>query len=123
MFTVKFHDRADKNKPIRYTKLTGDGEPLTIVHTIIAIMQQYAERYPKASFSFIASRGANETGEVSKRFRLYHRIILTYFSDSHFYISYDPKLSLYLMLCRSEVESGNLTLSDVLTYINEEYII
>lgn len=123
MFTVKFHARSDKNNPLRYVRMTGDGEPLSIVNTVIDIMLQYAVRYPQSSFSFIASRGKEETGEVSKRFRLYHRIILSKFSDNEFCLSYDKRLSLYLMLRRSEVDAGNLSVVDVLTYINEEYLV
>ena len=123
MFAVKFHTRSDKNHPCRFTRMTGDGEPLSIVNTVINIMCQYAQRYPQSSFSFIASRGDGETDEMSKRFRLYHRIILNKFSDREFCISYDTRLSLYLLLRRSEVEAGRLSVNDVLTYVNDEYMI
>ena len=43
------------------------------------------EEDPKASFGFIGANGFNEDTKCTKRYRVYSRIVATYFSDRVFY--------------------------------------
>lgn len=120
-YAVKFYPRAWKNDPKRYSKLTGDGEPRTIVLTIIQIMLHYAREDSKSSFLFFGSASEGECETNTKRFRFYSRIMREYFDNKIFVHKDNIDKSLYMMLRRTEMESGGMQESDIIEFIDTQY--
>ena len=120
-YAVKFYPRAWKNDVMRYSKLTGDGEPRTIVLTIIHIMLHYAREDSKSSFLFFGSASEGECETNTKRFRFYSRIMREYFDSTTFVHKDNIAKSLYMMLRRTEMESGELQESDIIEFIDTQY--
>ena len=68
--------------------MTNTFEPRKIINTCINIMLSIYEKNSKASFGFIGANGFNEDTKCTKRYRVYSRIVATYFSDRVFYHKY-----------------------------------
>lgn len=60
MYAVKFHLKAHRDSPNKYTIMTGLCEPRPVINTCVNIMLQIASTNPKASFGFV---GAASPGE------------------------------------------------------------
>ena len=84
--------------------MTGLNEARPVIHTCIAIMQEIADINPHASFGFIGANMSAESEFQTKRFRIYSRMMATYFKNDTFaHYMIVPK-SAYLMIRKSELE-------------------
>jgi len=120
-FGVKFYLKADSNNPHKYNRLSGLNEPRSVINTCIAIMLDIEKQNPRASFGFI---GANIEGEGlanTKRFRVYRRILTTYFSEEAFFHYQVIEQSAYAMVRRTELESNDNLINQISTYFSENY--
>ena len=122
LYTVKFYDRSQKNNPKRYGLMTNDGEPLTIINSVIQIMKQYANGDQRSSFLFFGSPAESEGAVCTKRFRVYRMLMMRYFSGSIFYHYPQADNSMYLMLRRTEEDAGVITPEMVGDYVSKNYI-
>ncbi|MBR8726172.1 hypothetical protein [Bacteroides pyogenes] len=68
-------------------------------------MLEIYETNKKASFGFIGANGFDEGINCTKRYRVYSKIIATYFSDEHFYHKENVSKSAYMLI-------NNLSLKD-----------
>jgi len=120
-FGVKFYLKSDSNNPHKYNRLSGLNEPRAVINTCIAIMFDVEKNNPQASFGFI---GANITGEGfanTKRFRVYRRILTTYFSEDIFYHYQVIEQSAYALVRRTELEKNTDMIEQISTYFSENY--
>ena len=98
LFAVKFYAKKHKLSSERYSVLTNNGDAITILKTMVAIMIYTLHQYPDHSFCFIGNASKDEQAERTKRFKVYSKIMQRYFSTEKFSHTNDPKISLYSMI-------------------------
>lgn len=84
---LKFYWKGVANSKLRYSLLTNDYEPRTIVMSCVHIMLEYFKRDKCASFGFVAASDLRVpvTHNVpNKRFRFYRRMMLSIFGSETF---------------------------------------
>lgn len=115
---IKFYWKGVRLSPDRYSILTNDHEPRTIVMSCIMIMLNYYRLNNRYSFGFVASYSIgekinNNKDYPNKRFRLYRRMMLTFFSSEKFMQAFDFNQSLYLLINKYNILYNHLTLKDI----------
>ena len=83
--------------------MTGLNEARPVIHTCIAIMQEISEKDQRASFGFVGSNMKGETVDYTKRFKIYSRMMVTYFSEEVFEHFMLVSKSAYLLIRKSEL--------------------
>lgn len=109
---LKFYWKGVEASKNRYSFLTNDYEPRIIVMSCIMIMLDYFKKNADISFGFVAApdlRIDENKKRPNKRFRFYRRMMLSLFGPETFIQAYDVDHSLYIMINRSQFESGQLT--------------
>ena len=104
IYAVKFHLKAHRHSPYKYSLMTGLNEPRPVVNTCMAIMLEIAQKDPYSSFGFIGANMIGESEANTKRFRFYKRIVTTYFSNKEFRHFGDAEKSTYMLIRRTELE-------------------
>lgn len=104
LYAVKFHLKAHRDSKDKYSLMTGLNEARPVIHTCIAIMREIADVNPHASFGFIGANMENEPTFLTKRFRIYSRMMATYFGEDVFVHYMIVAKSTYLMIRKSELE-------------------
>lgn len=121
---LKFYWKGVAASKDRYSLLTNDFEPRTIVCSCINIMYEYFKRNKKSSFGFVGAHDLgvfNLIGVPSKRFRFYRRMMLSIFGSETFAQYYDLKNSMYLLVNREMLNQHQITLSQIETEISRLY--
>lgn len=113
VYAVKFHLKAHRNSPYKYSLMTGLNEPRPVVNTCIAIMLEIAKQNPHSSFGFIGANMIGESETNTKRFRFYKRIASTYFSNKEFRHFDDVNKSAYMLIRRVELEAHPSLIEDI----------
>lgn len=106
MYAVKFHLKAHRNSKDKYNLMTGLNEARPVINTCIAIMREIAKDHPHASFGFIGASMRGEPEFMTKRFRVYSRIMATYFTEDVFEHYVNVSKSAYMLIRKSELESS-----------------
>jgi hypothetical protein len=120
-YGIKFYLKSDGRSPRKYNRLTGLNEPRPIIYTCIAILMELAERYPNSSFGFIGANLIGESENETKRFRVYRRILTTYFSEEH-YLHYQIKeKSAYALVRKTTLENNPNLIKEISTYFSDNY--
>ena len=104
LYAVKFHLKAHRDSKNKYNLMTGLNEARPVIHTCIAIMQEIADVNPHASFGFIGANMDEESVFQTKRFRIYSRMMVSYFKGGTFEHYMIVAKSAYLMIRKSELE-------------------
>jgi len=104
MYAIKFHLKAHRGSQNKYSLMTGLNEARPVINTCIAIMQEIAHVNPHASFGFIGANMENETPRLTKRFKVYSRMMATYFSSEEFKHLILMNKSAYVLIRNSELE-------------------
>lgn len=76
---------------------------------------------PKASFGFIGSNGFGEDICCTKRYRVYSKIIATYFSDKHFYHKENIEKSAYMLINNVSLAENPDLVNQIETFFIEQY--
>lgn len=128
-YGIKFYWKGVEKGKNRYSILTHDYEPRTIVRSCIEVMLEYYRRNPLVSFGFVAARdleddikGKNiylESG--SRRFRFYQRMMVNLFGPETFYQASDTTNTIYLMINAKQLSTGKLTLKNIENKLNQTY--
>ncbi len=124
-YGLKFYWKGVAESRDRYSLLTNDYEPRTIVLSCIAVMLQYYQSDAKASFGFVGAHDLIEKAfedSPNKRFRFYRRMMLTFLSNDKFLQMKDVKNSMYLIVNKKMLESGRVSLSQIETEISNLYV-
>lgn len=103
-YAVKFHLKAHRDSPYKYNLLTGLNEARPVINTCIAIMQEIGEINPHAFLGFIGANMDDELVINTKRFRVYRRIMATYFPSQIFRHFFNIAKSSYMLIRKSELE-------------------
>lgn len=130
-FGIKFFWKGVANSENRYTFLTNDNEPRTIIMSCIMIMLDYFKQYPFASFGFVAAQNYEIEKErknknfcehpVNKRFRFYRRMMLSLFSPDNFCQYSDKNNSIYLLINKKALLNGYITVDRIENEITSLY--
>lgn len=85
VYAVKFYQKSHQLSKNKYRLMTNTNEPRRIINTCVNIMLSIYEANKNASFGFIGSNGIGESVCCTKRYRVYSRLMATYFSEKLFY--------------------------------------
>lgn len=113
MYAIKFHLKAHRDSPHKYSVMTGLNEPRPVVNTCVAIMLEIAAINPHASFGFIGAAMETEAEVNTKRFRFYKRLMATYFSKAEFRHFGDVEKSTYVLVRHKELEAHPTLIDDI----------
>ena len=113
MYAVKFYLKSHANSARKYQLLTNTFEARTIINTCINIMLSIYNQNDKASFGFIGSNSDGESVSNTKRYRVYSKIIATYFSDKFFMHIENIDKSVYMLLNRRQLELNSNLKEDI----------
>lgn len=112
-YAIKFHLKAHRNSPAKYSLMTGLNEARPVINTCVAIMQEISHINPRASFGFIGANMQDESDVNTKRFRVYRRFMATYFTEDSFEHFFNIKKSSYLLIRKTELMNHPDLLSDL----------
>lgn len=121
---LKFYWKGVASSKDRYSLMTNDYEPRTIVMSCVYIMLEYFKRDKCTSFGFVAADDLNNAGHPNlpnKRFRFYRRMMLSIFGSETFAQGYDIKNSIYLLINNKMLSDGTVTLHSIETEISRLY--
>lgn len=103
MYAVKFHLKAHRLSANRYKLMTGAHEARPVIFTCIRILLDIFERYERSSFGFVGDNRPGEGKRLTKRFRVYRRIVSSLFGAETFAHFVYERNSTYLLLRKSEM--------------------
>lgn len=126
---LKFYWKGVAESKDRYSLLTHDYEPRTIIMSCIQIMLEYYRKDEFASFGFVAAPdlGGKKKNVPNKRFRFYRNLMLNMFGEQTFVQAYDEKSSVYVLVNRKSLESGDISIqmleSEISSLYEGEYVL
>lgn len=128
-YGIKFYWKGVEKSLDRYSLLTNDYEPRTIVRTCIEVMLKYYRKNNFVSFGFVAApdlerdiKGKNINLEKgSRRFRFYQRMMINLFGPETFLQAADTTNTIYLMINKKKIKSGAITIKDIENCLNQTY--
>lgn len=127
-YGLKFYYKGVVHSPNRYSLLTHDYEPRTIVMSCIDIMRLYYDKDSCASFGFVAANDIrlnntqNNSPIPNKRFRFYRRMMLTLFSPKIFVQYADIKNYVYILINKAMLNNGAFSVSKIEAELSSFYV-
>ena len=128
-YGIKFYWKGVEKSKDRYSLLTNDFEPRTIIRSCVEVMFEYYRRNPLVSFGFVAApdlekdlKGKNIDAEPgSRRFRFYKRMMVNLFGPETFVQASDITNSIYLMIKVRQLATGVITIRTIEERLNQTY--
>lgn len=120
---LKFYWKGVADSKNRYSLLTNDYEPRTIVMSCIQIMLAYYNKDDFSSFGFVAAPDL-DSGRVNvpnKRFRFYRNLMLNVFGKQTFIHAYDAETSVYVLINRKSYDNGDISMPQLEVEISRLY--
>lgn len=121
VYAVKFYQKSHSLSKNKYRIMTNTNEPRRIINTCINIMLKIYENNNKASFGFIGANGFNENICCTKRYRVYSKIIATYFSDEYFYHKENINKSAYMLINNISLSENPNLVEQIELFFIEQY--
>lgn len=121
IYAVKFYQKNHSLSKNKYRIMTNTYEPRRIINTCINIMLSIYKDNSKASFGFIGANGVNEDINCTKRYRVYSRIIATYFSDAYFYHKENIEKSAYMLINNTALNNNPNLIEQIEAFFIEQY--
>jgi hypothetical protein len=101
LFALKFHRYKDLKSKKKFTVVTGEGRPQQILRTCLNILIEHHKSNPFASYIIFGIAGENEERTLTRRFRIYKRILENMISPVEFEHRIAEMYSAYLLLNRN----------------------
>ena len=120
-FGIKFYLKADSLNPHKYNRLTGLNEARPVINTCIALMMEFARQHQDSSFGFIGANLIGEGERETKRFRVYKKLLTTYFSEEHYYHYQILEKSAYALINREIIAQNPNIVTQISTYFSDHY--
>lgn len=128
-FGLKFYWKGVEKSKNRYSLLTNDFEPRTIVRSCIEVMLEYYRKNRLASFGFVAAPDLDEDvrnkkikkTSGSRRFKFYQRMMINLFGPKTFFQVSDTTNTIYLLVNMEQLSKGAITLRDIERKLNQTY--
>lgn len=121
IYAVKFYQKSHSLSKDKYRILTNTYEPRRIINTCINIMLTIYAKNLKASFGFIGANNLDEEVDCTKRYRVYSKIIATYFSDKYFYHKENVGKSAYMLINNIALNENPDLIKQVESFFVEQY--
>jgi hypothetical protein len=121
VYAVKFYLKNHSLSDDKYRIMTNTHEPRRIINTCINIMLSIYNKDPMASFGFIGANGFGEEVGCTKRYRVYSRIIATYFSDQFFYHKENISKSAYMLINNRSLKEDPTLTEKIEAFFMEQY--
>lgn len=129
-YGVKFYWKGVEKSKYRYSLLTNDYEPRTIVRSCIEIMLEYYRKNSFVSFGFVAAPDLDKdikgkkvrSGQGSRRFRFYQRMMINLFGPETFYQVFDTTNTIYLLVNVVRLTNNSFSLKDLEKKLNQIYL-
>ena len=104
MYAVKFHLKGHQDSPDKYRHMTGANEARPVIFTCIKIMHEFFIQDELSSFGFVGENMLKEEDKSNtKRYKVYSKIVSTFFGSETFnHFVYDAN-STYLLLRKTEM--------------------
>ena len=125
---LKFYWKGVEKSKNRYSLLTNDYEPRTIVRSCVEVMLEYYRKNRLASFGFVAAPDlegdvkGRKVQEGSRRFRFYQRMMINLFGPETFCQIADTTSTIYLLVNKAQLSTGAVTIRDIERRINQTYM-
>lgn len=74
-----------------------------------------------ASFGFIGSNGIDEDICCTKRYRVYSKLMATYFSNKHFYHKENIEKSAYMLINNDALKANENLISQIEDFFSNQY--
>lgn len=133
-YALKFCLKDHRKYPTKFSINTNLNEARPLIYTCIRIILDFFKKHPEASFGLIGSASKQEVvnGNIqklehpeekpnTKRYRVYRKLITTFFSEQHFIHQSNEKNSTYILLNRNQSNINKNLLVDILDYFEAEY--
>ena len=128
-YGIKFYWKGVEKSKNRYSLLTNDYEPRTIVRSCIEIMLDYYKRNNFVSFGFVAASDLEKDikgkhlpdGVGSRRFNFYRRLMINLFGPETFLQISDTENKIYLMVNKQQLLKGLITIKGIEERLNQLY--
>ncbi len=120
-YGIKFHLKSDAHNPNKYNRLTGLSEVRPLIKTCIAILLEIAQHEPESSFGFIGANLIGESNCETKRFRVYRRVLTSYFSEDVFLHYQIVQQSAYAMVRKSALLHTPDLIDKLNAYFSDNY--
>lgn len=121
IYAVKFYQKSHSLSKNKYRIMTNTNEPRRIINTCVNIMLTVYQKNKKASFGFVGANGFDEDISYTKRYRVYSRIIATYFSDEHFYHKENIEKSAYMLINNISLKENPDLVEQIESFFIEQY--
>lgn len=121
VYAVKFYLKKHSHSKNKYRLMANTYEPRRIINTCINIMLEIFHKNPNASFGFIGANGLEENVTNTKRYRVYSRIIATYFSDKYFYHKENIGKSAYILVNKKALSENPNLISQIEKFFIDQY--
>lgn len=124
LVAIKFYYKGARLCEHRYSLMTNDNEPRTIVYSCLELMKQYYLKDNTISFGFVAAQDLDPIKKQkpgNRRFRFYRTVVNYFFGTKTFVHLHDGNERLYLLLNRQQINCGNLSVKNVADNINDIY--
>lgn len=121
IYAVKFYQKSHSLSKNKYRIMTNTNEPRRIINTCVNIMLTVYQKNKKASFGFVGANGFDEDISDTKRYRVYSRIIATYFSDEHFYHKENIEKSAYMLINNISLKENPDLVEQIESFFVEQY--
>jgi len=122
LVAIKFYYKGARLSPNKYSLMTNDNEPRTIVYSCLELMKRYYLEDNTVSFGFVAAPDLDPSKKPEKgnrRFSFYRTVVNYYFGTKTFVHIHDGNERLYLLLNKQQIDNGNLSGPEVADNINK----
>lgn len=121
VYIIKFFLKNNRLSPYKYNLLTNTFEPRRIINTCINILLDVYHTHPEASFGFIGANKIGETEDNTKRYRVYKKIVTTYFTDIYFYHHYNVDKSAYILINKAKLKESPTLIQEIEQFFTDIY--
>ena len=121
IYAVKFYQKNHSLSKNKYRIMANTYEPRRIINTCINIMLTIYQNDQKASFGFIGANGFDEDVSCTKRYKVYARIVATYFSDVHFYHKENIDKSAYMLINNIALKENPDLIEEIEQFFIDQY--
>lgn len=124
VYGVKFYLKTMQNSKMKYVHLTNTFEPRVIVYSIFQLMLEIFSKDELASFMFIGNPDEVDGNHyVTRRYRLYSKLVENRISDSYFKHIRNDNYSLYILANRKQIENNPFFAMQLVKKFSTRFII
>lgn len=124
LIAVKFFPKDFRNSKFRYSMMTNDYEPRTIVYSCLYVVKHYIDSDPLLSFGFVAASDIDEKKQqtpVNRRFSVYRKIMNLFFGTQTFLHIQDASRRVYLLVSKKSLADSVVTIEQFEDLLNRLY--